>query len=263
MSKKDLGLAAALLLALLPGAGADAARRSADDSAAVWIERMSEALVPTASARARVTLETGDREGERVIHMNVSRHSDDSSRRTLIELTEPEVAEGTVYEVVARGEETLERWEYVPAVRRLHRSSGILRTDPFLGTEFTYEDLDFAAPVERAQGEVDRVREGARELVRVTSDSYHDYGRVETLIDPRTALPLRVSFYDGTGALVKVQEFDRIRTVQGHRVPTLVVMRDLATGETSRLRFREIEFDVPVPREISELAAVPRPITAP
>jgi hypothetical protein len=250
-----------LLLAFLASVAGEAARQVANDSVADWMHRMSEALVPAESARARARLEFHELGETGVsIDMEVSRRRQPSEKHTFIEVIEPEVARGTVYEVVARGDESLERWEYLPPVRRLRRTSGIPRTDHFMGTDFTYEDLDFADALERQQGRVERVlQDDGRELVQVTSDAYHEYDKVVTLIDPETSLPIRVSFYDGTGALGKVQEFERIEMVQGHAIPTVVIMRNIQTGSISTLSFRDVEFDVELPHEISEMVTARNP----
>jgi hypothetical protein len=159
-----------LLLAFLASVAGEAARQVANDSVADWMHRMSEALVPAESARARARLEFHELGETGVsIDMEVSRRRQPSEKHTFIEVIEPEVARGTVYEVVARGDESLERWEYLPPVRRLRRTSGIPRTDHFMGTDFTYEDLDFADALERQQGRVERVlQDDGRELVQVS-----------------------------------------------------------------------------------------------
>ena len=253
-----------LVLLLFVSSGVSAART--DDSAHVWLERMRIALAPSTSTQARATLETWDGAAVgTVIQMNVSRHTSPAEKRTLIELTQPDAAKGTVYEVVAGREGSLERWEYLPSIRRLRRTSGIQPTDLFMGTEFSYEALDLAGSMERGEGRVDRVREEGRSLVRVTSAPEPSAGKVVTLIEPVTALPVRISFYEESGELSRIQEFGEIETIQGHRVPTVVVMRDVRSGSTSTLSFRAIQFHVEVPGELSERdevqrsRAVPRP----
>ena len=246
-----------LLLLLFVSGGAGAARPA--DSARIWLERMRAALAPSASTQAQATLETWDGvEAGAVIQMTVSRHTSPTEKRTLIELTQPDAAKGTVYEVVAGQAGSLERWEYLPSIRRLRRTSGIQRTDLFLGTEFSYEALDLADSMERGQGRVDRVREEERSLVRVTSPPGTFAGRTVTLIEPATSLPVRISFYEQSGELSRIQEFGGIETIQGHRVPTVVVMRDVRSGSTSTLSLRDIQFDVEVPDKISERDEVQR-----
>lgn len=251
-----------LLLLVFVSSGVSAARK--DDSAHVWLERMRAALAPSTSTQARATLETWDGAAVgAVIQMNVSRHTSPTEKRTLIELTQPDAAKGTVYEVVAGRQGSLERWEYLPSIRRLRRTSGIHRSDLFLGTEFSYEALDLADSMERGQGRVDRVREEGRSLVRVTSPPGPSAGKIVTLIEPESSLPVRISFYEASGELSRIQEFGGIETIQEHRIPTVVVMRDVRSGSTSTLSFRDIQFDVEVPGEISERDEVQRSRAAP
>jgi hypothetical protein len=249
-------LCMSLLLLLFVSSSVGATKR--DDSAQIWLERMRAALAPSSSAQARATLETSDGlEAGSVIQMNVSRHTSPLEKRTLMELTQPDAAKGTVYEVVADREGSLERWEYLPAVRRLRRTAGIHRSDLFMGTEFSYEALDFTGSRERVHGSVDWVRDEGRSLVQVTS-SGPSSGKVVTLIEPMTALPVRITFFEESGELARVQEFGRVETIQGHRVPTVVVMRDVRSGSTSTLSLQDIQFDVAVPNEISERDEVQR-----
>jgi hemolysin III len=195
-----------LLLLLFVSSGVGAAKRN--DSAHIWLERMRAALAPSSSTQARATLETWDGfEVGTVIEMKVSRHTSPAEKRTLMELTQPDAAKGTVYEVVAGSEGSLEGWEYLPSVRRLRRMSGIHRTDLFMGTEFSYEALDFVGSMERVPGRVEWVREEGRSLVRVTSPPGLSSGKVVTLIEPMTALPVRIAFFEESGELIRVQEF--------------------------------------------------------
>jgi hypothetical protein len=246
-----------LLLLLFVSSSVGAAKRN--DSAHIWLERMRAALAPSSSTQARATLETWDGfEVGTVIEMNVSRHTSPAEKRTLMELTQPDAAKGTVYEVVAGSEGSLEGWEYLPSVRRLRRMSGIHRTDLFMGTEFSYEALDFVGSMERVPGRVEWVREEGRSLVRVTSPPGLSSGKVVTLIEPMTALPVRIAFFEESGELIRVQEFGRVETIQGHRVPTVVVMRDVRSGSTSTLSLQDIQFDVAVPNQISQRDEVQR-----
>jgi hypothetical protein len=94
--------------------------------------------------------------------------------------------------------------------------------------------------------------------VQVTSPPSLSSGKVVTLIEPMTALPVRIAFFERGGELIRVQEFGRVETIQGHRVPTVVVMRDVRSGSTSTLSLQDIRFDVAVPNEISQRDEVQR-----
>jgi hypothetical protein len=211
---------------------------------------MEAALWPAKTVTADVSLESSDEIGRGLdTAMKLVRSDDGSKVRTQIRVVEPEASVGTVYEVTSEKGKPIERWVYLPAVRRLRNLVGTRRTDSFLGSEFTYEDLDIAAPRESEWKSVERIEDG-RPLLRVTSAPYSYYERVETVIDPATALPVRVLFYDRAGALFKRETFGEMQTVAGHAMPTQIEMEDVETGAKSVLRLRNIHLSEPIDEKI-------------
>ena len=176
----------------------------------------------------------------------------------LVQVEAPQEGEGLAYEIVARPCRPLERWAWLPSVRRLRRIVGVRRTDPFLGTEFSYEDLALAAPVERRAGAVRWVDEHGERLVELESPPYHYYERVVTRIDPDTALPRSVYFYDRAGRLFREETFDDVRRIDGRPYPGRITALDRLTGSRSVLVFESIHFDVAIPPERFAESAVRR-----
>ncbi len=249
--------APALLAALLLAPTAALAEEAG--SAADWVARTNRALRPAPSMSASFRIESREPGGRPdVIAGRVRRQFRDGTSRTLLEVSEPEAARGTAILVVERADGSLERWVWLPFVRRLRRIQGVERTDHFLGTEFTYEDLGFGVPPERARGEARRVREGGREWIRLDSPPYQHYSRVTTFIDPVTHLPVHVRFYDHAGQLFREQEFGAVREVDGFPYPTRISVRNRITGTESTLELADLDFHSPVPDEVFETSEVGR-----
>jgi len=248
-----LALLFIVLVALAPSVRSLASDPKADD-AATWVERMNRALNPGTTMSATVEIRTVWDPHEKGIGLvaDYKRRTGPKGMRVLLVVREPEEARGSAYEVCRAPDGSLERWVWQPFVRRVRRIAGVQRTDPFLGTEFSYEDIGLAIPAERARGEVHRIQEGGRTLVRLDSPPYHYYSRVVTVIDPTTKLPVRVSFFDGAGQRIRVQTFDEVQEIQGHLFPTRIRKRDLVTGAESTLRFLDVRFDSPLPLELFE-----------
>jgi Outer membrane lipoprotein-sorting protein len=220
-------------------------------SPGAWIDRMEAALWPAKTVTADVSLESSDEIGRGLdTTMKLVRRDDGSQVRTQVRVVEPEASVGTVYEVTSAKGKPIERWVYLPAVRRLRNLVGTRRTDSFLGSEFTYEDLDIAAPRESEWKSVERTEENGRALVRATGKPYSFYERVETLIDPATSLPVRVLYYDRDGALFKRETFGEIQTVAGHPMPMRIEMEDVETGAKSVLRLSNVRLSEPVDEKI-------------
>lgn len=245
-------LAATALLALLAApAHAAAADAEAAPAPARWLTAANAALLPDASMVAHVTIVTHDGFGgeTRRVEADVARVSEGETVRTLIEVEAPAEGAGAVYEVVARPGQPLERWVWLPELRRLRRIVGVQRTDPFLGTEFSYEDLGLALAEERMEGTARFVGEPPERRVELESVPYHYYQRVVTRIDPATALPTKILFYDHAGQLFREQRFEDVRQVDGHPFPTRIVVEDRLTGARSVLTFDSLRFGVKVPAE--------------
>jgi len=247
MRSVALVLAPVLGLALAGSAPAALEKPADLGTPASWIERMDAALWPAKTVKADVDLASADEIGPGLdTDMRFVRVEQGPEVRTQIRVTEPADSLGTVYEVTSSENAPIERWVYLPAVRRLRNLSGTRRTDSFLGSEFSYEDLDVAAPRESRWKSVARVEDGGRALVRVTSEPYAYYSRVETEIDPATFLPVRVSYFDMDGALFKRETFADIQSVDGHPMPTRIEMDDVETGATSVLHLKNVRLAQPV-----------------
>ncbi len=162
--------------------------------------------------------------------------------RTLIELRDLETDELGVVRFVSKPDGTIEQWAWIPESRRLRRYGGIQPRDPFLASEFTYEDLGLILSGERREGEARLTRRDGTATVTVESGPYHYYGRVVTELDRGSSRPLRVDFYDFTGAPVREERFDEVREIEGKRLATRISIRDLSTGEASRLEFSDVRF---------------------
>ena len=228
-------------------------------SAAEWVARANRALRPAPSMSASFEIESREpRSRPDRIAGTFRRQIREGTSRTLIEVHAPESARGTAILVVERADGSLERWVWLPFVRRLRRVQGVERTDHFLGTEFTYEDLGFGVPPERARGEVTRVREASRERIRLDSPPYHHYSRVTTFLDPVTHLPVRVLFYDHAGQLFREQEFGEVQEVDGLPFPTRISVRNRITGTESTLVLSDLDFHTPVPDEAFDGSEVGR-----
>jgi len=244
-------LACALLLA--PGGHALGA------DAATWIQRANDALLPGDTLTAGVEITTRDGfGGERTIRGTVLHRESEAFDQTLIEIAEPASVAGAVYRITRPVRGPTRRTAYLPAFDRAVRVSGVDRTDHFLGTEFTYEDVGLLAPVERGRGTVARVVYEGRELVKISSEPYHYYARVETYIDPTTHLPVRVDFHDRAGQRFREQIFRDVREVGGHPFPHDVRVRNLLTGASSRMTFVDVDFAVPPAPDAFEARAIER-----
>lgn len=249
-----------LLLALVavPRAGAADPPLDADQ----WSTRVADALRVDAtlagSARMRVE-RPGDRNLE--FSFDVLRQPWREGMRTVFEMRETGDERSVVSELVVEPGQPLVNWYWDLQKRRWLSVRGLLATDPWADTGFRHEDLWLVDPAERRKGSVRDVEEDGVRFVELHSEPYHYYGRVETRIDPRTSLPVRIRFIDVTGAPIREQAFESVEDVGGRPFPKVVRLRELQTGGQSVLTWERVEFDRKIPPSFLDLSVLHDRIT--
>lgn len=247
------------LLALAPG-GARAAEPALDANG--WATRIAEALRVDAplSGRARMRVE---RPGEPTLEFtfDVLRQPWRGGTRSVFEMQEQGDPQSVVSELVVQPGQPMVNWYWDLQKRRWLAVRGLLATDPWADSDFRHEDLWLTDPVERRRGTVREVEEGGRRYVEIHSDSYHYYGRVETRVDPATALPVRIRFIDVTGAPVREQLFESVEPVGGRPFPKVIRLRELQTRQESVLTWERVEFGRKIPPSFLDLSVLHDRIT--
>ena len=139
-----IGAAVVLLLVVLgvTAGGAESARQILDRQRALdvgerrWADRR-EALqmdvIDPRRAPRQLTLELFEKK------------PGDDTQRTMVYFTGPDTVKGTAFLAVTHAGRAADQWLYLPEARRARRIGGELRKQGFVGTDFTYHDLDLLA----------------------------------------------------------------------------------------------------------------------
>jgi hypothetical protein len=150
-----------------------------------------------------------------------------------------------------------ERWLYLPAARKVRRIPSTDRGDYFLGTDFTYEDMqselkfelsDYTFHYEGRQAQADTVR-------HVLSGSPVDdrtakelgYGAFTAIVDEASWMPVQVDFYDLDQARLKTIFVHKVERIDGIWTATDIEAVNHQTGHKTRFVFRDIEYPAELP----------------
>jgi hypothetical protein len=189
------------------------------------------------AARRTIQMTLTDRRGRvREREAVVFKHNTPQSSATRISYLAPKSVRGVTFlsrEAKDSGRE--ERWLYLPATRKARRIPASDRGDYFLGTDFTYEDVqsDLKFDVEDYRFEYVAVqqRDGVDvheiEGQPVTSAAARElgYGRFEAWVDGESWMPLEIRFFDLRGEPLKsifVRDVRRVDAVwTAHQVEAI------------------------------------------
>ena len=203
----------------------------------------------TARSVTEMVLSNGGEVTERRLYELWVLEDDEDTVRTFTEFHEPASIQGTRFLTVERdGDDDL--WTYLPGLRRVRRIGSSDKTAAFVGSEFTYNDM------ERREVELDvhsRLREerwNGYDTWVVESEardpSLVAWARVVTWIDQGTYTPVRRDFYDARGRVFKMYTVERMEAVQG--IATVIVsrMENLETGRATELRVGRLQYNRPI-----------------
>lgn len=145
-----------------------------------------------------------------------------------------------------------EMWNYIPAIERTIKVPPSLMLQPWLGSDFTNDDL-----VKESSIVNDYTHRMLAETMIGESQAYE----IESTPKPGSAVvwgrlhyairsdgvPLRVKYFDQGGKLVRTLDYLDIRTMGGRRIPTRWEMRSHEKpGKRTTILIKSIAYDTPI-----------------
>lgn len=251
------GVFVAALLVAAP-AGADDEPEDAEEIVEESLERNA---LGFESGRAQVELTVYDEDGERdERHLDVRSRQDEfdgerERRRTIMSLTDPAEVRGQAFLFVENIEGDDDMWMYVPAFEVTRRVEGDQRNSSFLGTHFTFADLE-----SRHLREAEYDRQSDEEIgdydvyvIEATPEDPREseYERVVTYIRQDDYIPIRTRFFDRDGDLDKTLFTEKLGTTgeDDERYIERMTLRAESGGYT-RVEITGLDPDVEIPESV-------------
>ena len=224
------------------------------------INKMKDSIEPARPSRSRMVI-TVHSEGETVEWTgHQARKQLADGKHILTVILEPESVRGVALLVWEPKDQPEVQWIYLPAVRRVRKLIPVSAFESFFNTDFTFYDLGFIALNDRGFALLGEDTEGSRRVYKVQEvprNPYY-YSRVVTWVAEDSFLPLHRDYYDGAGALWKIERFENVTTIDGVPTPLRIVMEDKQAGTSSELRFSSVRYDVAVPDELFDPKNLPK-----
>lgn len=139
-----------------------------------------------------------------------------------------------------------EQWLYLPALKRVKRIASKNKSGPFMGSEFSYEDLS-SFELEKYRfnfiGE-DKLGDANTFLLeQIPVDSNSGYTKQRVWLDKHHYQPLQVEYYDRKGALLKTLKLSNYQQHLGKLWrPHTLEMDNSQTNKSTILLTESLEF---------------------
>lgn len=242
-----LAVAASLVSISVPAFAGD------DDDAADIVEKALERnSLEFDSGKAVMHLVIEDQNGDRSNRsMEVNTKEIDGRLRTLIELTAPDEIKGQSFLFAENEKGQDDVWMFVPAFKVTRRIEGNKKNGAFLGSHFTYNDLE-SRDVEQAsydKKDDDKIGEHPVHVIESTPKASveSEYGKVVVYVRKKDDVPLKFKFYDDSGDLLKTLFVEKLdETGSGKKYIKQMQMRSEKGGYT-RIEIESIDTDAEFP----------------
>lgn len=180
-------------------------------------------------------------ERSRTFEMRVRK--DGERVQTYVRFSKPSDVAGTQLIVIDNPDRADEQLLYLPALKRTNRIAGKARKGAFMGSDFSYEDLE-VSDADGAQHTLVSETDSTWVIDTIPSDD-SSYARIQSTVSKADYLPRRVLFYDGKGQHKKTLEVLETATENGSIIPTRSVMKNEARGTSTKMNVTSWRLNVP------------------
>ena len=191
---------------------------------------------------------------ERKLQQFIQKRPEGKNRyNLLLQFTAPLDVKGTGTLTWQHEDADDDQWLYLPALRTSKRISPGRKTDRFMGTEITYEDLSnyLSESLEKYDYQLtgeERRKDADCYVIEATPTDAQEkknsgYSKRVLWIAKDTYVNVHTEFYDKKGALLKEYSAWDIESVGGHYRPLRAKMDNVQTGNKTEVIYAGIQID--------------------
>lgn len=233
-----IGLMALFVAA--PASAQDKGKKGATKSAKEIIDAsLDKNSMGFQAGEANVTLVIENKAGsKRVRKLDVKSKKLDAATHTLVTLTHPKEVKGQAFLFAENKKGEDDVWMYVPAFKVTRRIEGSQKSGAFLGSHFTYADLESRdvkdASYKRLEDE--KIGKHAVYVIESTPEkgADSDYSKIISYIRKSDYMPLKMRFYDKSGDEKKTLFVEKLdKTDTGETYVKRMTLRPKVGGYTT------------------------------
>ncbi|MEO0122830.1 MAG: outer membrane lipoprotein-sorting protein [candidate division WOR-3 bacterium] len=133
---------------------------------------------------------------------------------------------------------------YLPAYKKTRRIAAHVKNQKFVGTDFTYEDLEAKKYSEKWQPEGLK-NDGVFYLLELSPKPGHisEYARVNLYVRKDDYFPVKSEFFNKKGEMIKKMEILKTEIIKGYIIPKNYLMQDIRSGNRTEMVMEEIKVD--------------------
>ncbi|MBO8131594.1 MAG: outer membrane lipoprotein-sorting protein [Candidatus Marinimicrobia bacterium] len=211
----------------------------------------------TAVAKSRMILinKRGQKRERTVVRFEEDYEKGDVDKKTLVVFDYPNDIRGTAllvwsYNIPSKDDD---RWLYLPAVKRVKRIAGKSKSEYFMGTDFTYDDLGGRSLDEDKFELIGKEVIDSVECFKIEAiplEKEPTYSKRILWVLPEKWVIKRVDYFDNNGNLLKRMVCDRLENANGRWLYTKLQMNNIQKKHKTIIEIEDIAYDKPLEENI-------------
>ena len=136
------------------------------------------------------------------------------------------------------GDKADDQWIYLPALKKVKRISSDSKSDYFMGSDFTYDDLGDRKLNADDHKLLREETKNEKECYVVESKSKNEdyiYAKTITWIDKSTFVGVQKEFYDEDGKLLKILTIKKVEKIAGFYIITNSEMKNVQNNHSTSM----------------------------
>lgn len=149
---------------------------------------------------------------------------------------------------------------YMPAYKKVRLIAGSSKSEKFMGTDFSYDDLSAGYGKEEYESTLQGEDEENYYLELVPKKTDSKYGKLSMVVDKEKFYFKKIDFFDTAGALWKTLEVHEIREKEDGSIQILKLsLKDVKENHTTIMEVSTIEEDISLPEDFFSVRTIQRP----
>ncbi|MFO0738977.1 MAG: outer membrane lipoprotein-sorting protein [Labilithrix sp.] len=202
------------------------------------------------NAKAVITEKSGKTRS--LVFDGKSRRTTGSLGKSVITFSAPADIAGNKYLQIQNSSSDDERYLWTPELKRSRRIAGSNRTDSFMGTDFSYADLD-GRDVRNSnsvlKGDENIGKFECYHLIATPTNADAVYGKIEMWVRKDNFVPLKQVMFDKSGTAVKTLLSREIQKHGGRWFITASRMTDMSTNRQTELSMDKVDRREDIPND--------------
>jgi len=174
-----------------------------------------------------------------------------SGDNQIIKFLAPADIKGSGFLSIKKDDGSTETMIYLPALGRVRRISSDKKDGSFFGSDFSYEDIDFAGnDINDSSYKILDFTDGVYTIEAIPNeDSDSSYDKRIIYMDEASLTPKKIEFYIDD-ELVKVMTIAATKEIDGYTVMNSIKMETIDSGSFTTIEQTDIELDKEIPAEV-------------